>query len=226
MAVEHIAVIAIDGPSASGKGTVAQLVAQQLGFHYLNSGAIYRVAALAARRAGIALDDEAKLIHLAQGLDLRFAGEDILLNGESVTDALRSEQSGNDASKIAALPELRRALLGRQRAFRVAPGLVAEGRDMGSVVFPDASPKIFLTASMDARAQRRHKQLMGKGMCVNLSQILQELSERDARDRSRSVAPLQMCADASLLDTTSLSVEQAVAEVLRRYAEASRMASP
>ncbi|BCB25836.1 cytidylate kinase [Sulfurimicrobium lacus] len=212
-----IPVIAIDGPSASGKGTVAALVAKELGFHYLDSGAIYRVTALAAQRAGIALDDENALAELAGKLDVSFDNGEIWLDGTQVGEAVRTEESGNAASKIASLPRLRAALLAFQRSFRKAPGLVADGRDMGSVVFPDATLKIFLTASAEVRAERRYKQLMEKGMRANLSQILQDLQQRDARDSARSVAPLQKCADASLLDTDTLTIAAAVNEVLRRY---------
>lgn len=218
-------VIAIDGPSASGKGTVAALVAKNLGFHYLDSGAIYRVAAVAAMRAGIPLDDEGALAELAAGLDVRFDNGDIWLGGEKVSDAVRAEESGNAASKIAALPRLRLALLEFQRGFRKAPGLVADGRDMGSVVFPDAALKIFLTASAEVRAERRYKQLMEKGNHANLASILQDLQQRDARDSARSVAPLQKCADASLLDTDNLNIAEAVAGVLDRYRDSVRQAS-
>lgn len=212
-----IPVIAIDGPSASGKGTVAALVAKELGFHYLDSGAIYRVTALAAQYAGIALDNESALAELAGKLDVSFDNGEIWLAGQKVGEAVRTEESGNAASKIASLPRLRAALLAFQRSFRKAPGLVADGRDMGSVVFPDATLKIFLTASAEIRAERRYKQLMEKGMHANLSQILQDLQQRDARDSARSVAPLQKCADASLLDTDPLTIAAAVNEVLRRY---------
>ncbi|MBI3523196.1 MAG: (d)CMP kinase [Betaproteobacteria bacterium] len=217
-----IPVIAIDGPSASGKGTVAALVAQRLGFHYLDSGSLYRLTALAASRAGVALDDEPQVAALAAGLPARFEAGRIRLAGgqgkdEDVTDAIRSEASSAGASKVAALPVVRAALLERQHAYRQAPGLVAEGRDMGSVVFPDARLKVFLTASAEARAERRYKQLMEKGMSANITSLLQDLQERDARDAARSVAPLQKCVDAELLETTQLSVEQAVQAVLGWY---------
>ena len=221
-----IPVITIDGPSASGKGTVAQLVARQLGFHYLDSGALYRVLALAATRRGVPLDDEAALARLASGLDIRFEDGNIWLDGVEVNDAVRSEECGNNASRIAALPQVREALLGLQRAFRKAPGLVCDGRDMGSVVFPDAATKIFLTASAEVRADRRYKQLMEKGMCANLLQILQDIRQRDARDSARSVAPLQQCADASLLDTSSLTIDQSVAEVMARFQTSSSSQHP
>ena len=207
-------VIAIDGPSASGKGTVAALVAERLGLHYLDSGSLYRLTALAASRAGIALDNEAALANIAAALPAEFIDGKILLAGEDVTLAIRSEESSKGASIVAALPAVREALLDRQRAYRQAPGLVAEGRDMGSVVFPDAVLKVFLTASAQARAERRHKQLIEKGMSANISTLLRELQERDERDAARSVAPLQKCVDAKLLDTTNLSVEQGVSAVL------------
>ena len=221
MTAPSIPVIAIDGPSASGKGTVAALVAQALGFHYLDSGAIYRVTAHAAQRAGLSLDDEAVLAELARGLDLRFEGGEVFLDGEAVGDAIRTEEAGRAASKIAAMPVLRAALLERQRAFRQAPGLVTDGRDMGSVVFPDATVKIFLTASCEARAQRRYKQLIEKGFDANLAALFQDLSERDARDAARAAAPLKQTADAALLDTTGLTISQAVERVLQGYRTAS-----
>ncbi len=219
MSMNDIPVIAIDGPSASGKGTVAQRVAEKLGFHYLDSGALYRLVALAAMRAEVDLTDETALADIARDLAVVFAGAKIQLQGEDVTDAIRAEACSNGASRIAAYPQVRTALLQRQRAFRQFPGLVADGRDMGSVVFPDAALKIFLTASAETRAQRRYKQLMEKGIDANISTLLQDIRERDARDSNRSVAPLQQGADASLLDTTSLNITQAVDEVLRQYAE-------
>ncbi|HEY6095819.1 MAG TPA: bifunctional 3-phosphoshikimate 1-carboxyvinyltransferase/cytidylate kinase [Gallionellaceae bacterium] len=214
---QSIPVIAIDGPSASGKGTVAQRVAQALGMHYLDSGALYRLLGLAAQRHGVPLDAEERLAELAGQVDIRFEGADIWLDGQKTGDELRTEEAGSAASKIAALPKVRAALLDKQRAFRQAPGLVADGRDMASVVFPDAVLKIFLTASAEARAERRYKQLMEKGMSVNISALLQDIRQRDERDSQRSVAPLQQAPGASLLDTTALNIEQAVAEVLKRY---------
>jgi cytidylate kinase len=218
-------VIAIDGPSASGKGTVAALVAQALGFHYLDSGAIYRVTAYAAQEAGVALEDEAALALMALQLQLRFDGGEVYLAGRAVGDAIRSEAAGRAASRIAALPALRAALLERQRAFRVAPGLVSDGRDMGSVVFPDAALKVFLTASAEERAQRRYKQLIEKGFDANLAALLQDLKERDARDAARSAAPLQQTADAVLLDTTRLNIQQAVQQVLDWWGDSKRSKS-
>ena len=209
--------IAIDGPSASGKGTVAQRVATELGFHYLDSGALYRLLATAAQRDGIALENEAELTALAGRIDIRFEGEKIWLDGGLVGDELRSEKSGAAASKIAALHGVRAALLDKQRAFRRAPGLVTDGRDMASVVFPDAVLKIFLTASAEARAERRYKQLKEKGMDANIAPLLQDIKARDERDTQRSAAPLQQTPGASLLDTTDLSIEQAVDSVLTGY---------
>jgi len=212
-----VPVIAIDGPSASGKGTVAMLVAQELGFNYLDSGALYRVLALAAQRHGVALNDEVGLAKLAGFMAVRFEGADIWLEGEKVGDEVRGEQCAAGASQVAALPAVRMALLARQRTFRRAPGLVTDGRDMGSVVFPDAALKVFLTASPEVRAERRYKQLMEKGMSANIATLLQEIRARDERDSRRSVAPLQQATDASLLDTTELDIDQAVQAVLTSY---------
>ncbi|MFZ2525244.1 MAG: bifunctional 3-phosphoshikimate 1-carboxyvinyltransferase/cytidylate kinase [Candidatus Ferrigenium altingense] len=214
---QAVPVIAIDGPSASGKGTVAQRVAQQLGYHFLDSGAMYRLLGLAAQQRGIALDAEVRLADLAEGIDILFEGADIWLDGVKVGDELRTEQSGAAASRVAALPRVRAALLDRQRAFRRAPGLVADGRDMASVVFPDAALKIFMTASAEARAERRYKQLKEKGMGANIAALLQDIQARDERDTQRSTAPLQQAPGAILLDTTALNIEQAVQEVLVRY---------
>lgn len=219
MDINDIPVIAIDGPSASGKGTVAQRVAEKLGFHYLDSGALYRLVALSAMRAEVNFADEQALSDVATRLDVAFEGAGIRLGNEDVTDAIRAEACSNAASRIAAYPRVRAALLERQRAFQQVPGLVADGRDMGSVVFPDAALKIFLTASAETRAQRRYKQLMEKGIDANIATLLQDIRERDARDSNRSVAPLQQGAGTSLLDTTSLDIEQAVDGVLRQYAE-------
>ncbi|MCU0972661.1 MAG: bifunctional 3-phosphoshikimate 1-carboxyvinyltransferase/cytidylate kinase [Burkholderiales bacterium] len=214
----HAPVIAIDGPSASGKGTVAQRVAQALGFHFLDSGALYRLVALKALHSGTPPDDEASVARLAERLDVTFsAAGSVSLDGEPVGNALRSEEIGTLASRVAALPKVRTALLTRQHAFRRSPGLVADGRDMGSVVFPDADLKIFLTASAEERARRRHKQLMEKGLSATMREILQDIQERDLRDTQRGVAPLQMCADAEMLDTTDLTIEEVVAAILARY---------
>lgn len=217
--INDVPVIAIDGPSASGKGTVAQRVAAKLGFHYLDSGALYRLVALATMRAGVDLGDERTISDVAASLDVVFKDEEIRLGNENVTDAIRTEACGNSASRIAAYPLVRAALLARQRAFCQLPGLVADGRDMGSVVFPEAVLKIFLTASAETRAQRRHKQLMEKGIGANIATLLQDIRDRDARDSNRSVAPLQLGTDTTLLDTTSLDITQAVDSVLKQYIE-------
>ncbi|MCK9381973.1 MAG: bifunctional 3-phosphoshikimate 1-carboxyvinyltransferase/cytidylate kinase [Sulfuritalea sp.] len=207
-------VIAIDGPSASGKGTVAERVAAVLGYHYLDSGSLYRLTALAAARADVLLDDEAGVAALAASLPAIFEGGRVLLAGDDVTDAIRTEEVSAGASKVAALPAVRAALLARQRAYRRFPGLVADGRDMGSVVFPAAMAKVFLTASAQVRAERRYKQLIAKGMPANMHALLQDLQERDARDAQRSVAPLRQCDDADLVDTTPLDIDAAVAAVM------------
>jgi len=214
-----IPVIAIDGPSASGKGTVAARVAAALGFHLLDSGALYRLTAVAAIKAGVALDDEAALTQIAAGLDVRFADGATWLAGEEVSDAMRSEAASVGASKVAVFGGVRAALLGRQRAFRQAPGLVGDGRDMGSVVFPDAALKVFLTASVEIRAERRYKQLIEKGVSANLESLSQDLRERDERDRNRAHAPLVQLPDALLLDTSSMSADAAVRFVLDAWRE-------
>ena len=216
-----VPVIAIDGPSASGKGTVAQAVARALGFHYLDSGALYRLVALAAMNGGIDLGDEAALTALAAGLDARFAGGEILLGGERATEAIRTEACSVASSRVAAVPGVRAALLDRQRAFREPPGLVADGRDMGSVVFPDAGLKVFLTASPETRAERRYKQLKDKGIAANIATLLLDLAERDARDAARAVAPLKPAPDARILDTTGLTPDEAADTVLAWYRESS-----
>lgn len=212
-----VPVIAVDGPSASGKGTVAQQVAQRLGFHYLDSGSLYRLVALAALRRGVALDDEGRVARLAETLDVRFEADGAWLDGEPAAEAIRDEACSNAASKVAALPKVREALLARQRSFRRAPGLVADGRDMGSVVFPDSRVKVFLSASVEARAERRYKQLKQKGITANMAVLLKDLRERDARDTARSVAPLKHCPDARLLDTTAMSAEDAAERILAWY---------
>mgnify|MGYP001602958468 FL=1 len=209
-----VPVIAIDGPSASGKGTIAERVAEALGFHYLDSGALYRLVALAALRAGIDLEHEPALAALAKALEVRFSRGIIMMLDQDVTDDIRSEICGMGASKVAALPRVRQALRARQQAFRQAPGLVAEGRDMGTVVFPDAQLKLFLTASAEVRAERRYKQLKEKGIDANIRLLLQELRERDERDSARSTAPLKKAADARELDSTGLGIDEVVRQVL------------
>lgn len=216
-----VPVITIDGPTASGKGTVAQRVAQRLGWHYLDSGALYRLTALSALRSNTLLSDQERIAALAAALSCSFSGASVQLSGENVTDAIRTEEVGNAASKIAALPAVRRALAGLQLGFRQAPGLVADGRDMGTVLFPDASLKVFLTASVAARAQRRYKQLIGKGFSANMIDLSRDLNERDARDAQRATAPLRPAEGAYLLDTSDMSADQAVAQVLRWYARIS-----
>ena len=218
-AFSSIPVIAIDGPTASGKGTVAQMVAQRLGFHYLDSGSLYRLTAVAAERQGTDLADESALAQLAAMLNVRFAGGKVWLEGCDVTDEIRTESASQNASRVAALPPVRQALLKRQRAFCEAPGLVCDGRDMGSVVFPAASLKIFLTASVEARAERRTKQLKQKGMSAIMADVVKELRIRDERDMSRPVAPLKHFSDAYLIDTTDISADEAVEKILGLYQE-------
>jgi len=211
-------VVAIDGPSGSGKGTIARELADRLGWHRLDSGALYRAVGLAALRADIPLDDAQTLAGLTERLDIRFlAGngtESVQLDGADVTAEIRSEEAGRAASRVAALPAVRRALLERQRAFARAPGLVADGRDMGTVVFPAAALKVFLTASPEERARRRHKQLKEKGIDVSLRDLSKGIADRDRRDASRSVAPLKPAADAKVLDSTDLDSVEVVQRVL------------
>jgi cytidylate kinase len=214
-----IPVMTIDGPSGSGKGTVSRAAARALGWGLLDSGALYRLVALAGRRAGVKLDDGPELARLAGTFNIRFgsgtAGEEaVWLDDTEVTSAIRTEEAGNDASKVAALPLVRAALLERQRRFARSPGLVADGRDMGTVVFPEAEVKIFLTASAAERAARRHKQLKEKGVAATLAALSLEIAERDQRDMNRAVSPLVASADAVLLDTTGMSVDAVVERVL------------
>ena len=215
-----VSVITIDGPSGSGKGTISRAVARSLGWALLDSGALYRLVALTARRAGINLDDAEGLASLAERFSIRFgsneSGEEVVwLDERDVTRAIRTEEAGNDASKVAALAPVRAALLERQRRFAVPPGLVADGRDMGTVVFPQARCKIFLTASPAERALRRYKQLKEKGVTANLAALSLEIAERDERDSTRSASPLVASADATMLDTTGMSVDDVVERVLR-----------
>jgi CMP/dCMP kinase len=217
--MSKVPVMTIDGPSGSGKGTVSRAAARNLGWALLDSGALYRLVALAGRKAGVSLDDGPGLARLAASFDIRFgsggSGEEVVwLDGQVVTGAIRTEGAGNDASKVAALPVVRAALLDRQRRFAVAPGLVADGRDMGTVVFPQAEVKIFLTASAAERAARRHKQLKEKGVAATLAALSLEIAERDLRDTNRAISPLVASADAILLDTTTMSVDAVVERVL------------
>lgn len=215
----NVPVITIDGPTASGKGTVASRVAERLSFHLLDSGALYRLTALQALRREVDLRDEHAIAKLAEHLPARFQGEHIYLAQEEVTHAIRAEEVGNMASKIAALPTVRTALFGLQLGFRQTPGLVADGRDMGTVIFPTAKLKVFLTASVEARAQRRYKQLIDKGFSANMNDLLADLQARDERDTNRAVAPLAPASDAHLLDTSEMGVDQAVDQVLAWYAQ-------
>lgn len=219
MAAPAFPVIAVDGPTASGKGTVAQRVAAALGWHYLDSGALYRLVALRALQLGIDAADGSALAELARRLRPRFDAGRIELDGRDVTDEIRREDVGVMASRIAVQQPLRSALLELQRAARRSPGLVADGRDMGTVVFPDAKLKVFLTASAEARAERRHKQLREKGFSSSIAALLQDLRARDERDSSRSAAPLRPAEDARQLDSSDLSIEQVVAQILRWHGE-------
>jgi cytidylate kinase len=217
--MQETPVIAIDGPAASGKGTIAKRIATALGFQYLDSGALYRLVALAAERAGIGLDDENAVTALTASLEARFDQGETWLARQPVGDAIRTEAISAGASRVAALAGVRAALLERQRAFCAPPGLVAEGRDMGTVVFPRASLKIYLTASARARAERRHKQLMEKGLGANIQALLRDIRERDARDSARAAAPLKPAEDAIEIDTTELSIEQVVDRILALWRE-------
>jgi cytidylate kinase len=219
MTTSHIPVITIDGPTASGKGTVAHKVALRLGFHYLDSGSLYRLTALSALRKGIDLNDDHALAKLAGALHCSFEGDEILLSHENVTNAIRAEEVGSAASKIAILTPVRQALYALQLSFRKAPGLVADGRDMGTVIFPHASLKVFLTASPEARAERRYKQLIGKGFSANMDDLLKDLWERDARDSNRTISPLKPAEDAHILDTSSMTADEAVEQVISWYAD-------
>ena len=211
-----VPVLCIDGPSGSGKGTVARRVAEALGWGYLDSGALYRLVALAAEEAGISLDDEAGLARLAAALPVRFesGGERVWLGEREVLDELRTERCGDRASRVAALPAVREALKDLQRGFARAPGLVADGRDMGTVIFPGAPFKVFLTASAEERARRRYKQLKDKGFDVNLAALFEEVTARDRRDAERAVAPLRPAEDARVIDSTAMAIDETVAEVL------------
>jgi cytidylate kinase len=219
MTTSPIPVITIDGPTASGKGTVAHLVADRLGFHLLDSGALYRLTALSAVRRGVDLNDEHALAKTAEHLPARFVDGEIRLADENVGQAIRAEEIGNLASRIAALPSVRQALFGLQLGFRQTPGLVADGRDMGTVIFPSAQLKIFLTASVAARAQRRYKQLIDKGFSANMDDLLADLQARDDRDTHRSIAPLVPAEGAHVLDTSGKTVAEAVEQVMQWWSQ-------
>lgn len=225
---DEIPVITIDGPSGSGKGTISRHLAQELGWHFLDSGALYRLVGLGGAKHGIANSDEAKIAEYARHLDVRFEASQpddeprIFLEDQDVTNELRTETCGELASKVAAIPAVREALLARQRHFRQMPGLVADGRDMGTTVFPQANFKLFLTASAEVRAQRRYKQLKEKGNSVSLSALVHDINQRDARDRSRSVSPLVPAPDAVILDTSEMDIPQ----VMQRVQELVRQALP
>jgi cytidylate kinase len=216
---DTIPVLALDGPSGSGKGTVGQILARRLGWHFLDSGALYRSLGIAAEQTGVDLDNKSALARLALEMSLRFTPResadtvDVLLNGQEIGDRLRTEESGRRASILAAIPEVRRALLQKQHSFRQAPGLVADGRDMGSTVFPDAILKVYLTATPELRAERRYKQLKDKGFDVNLRELFNEIRERDARDAVREVSPLKPATDACVLDTSQLDISGVVERV-------------
>jgi CMP/dCMP kinase len=218
--ISAVPVVAIDGPSGSGKGTIGRLLAHKLSWHYLDSGALYRLVALAALNRHIDLSDAAALAVAATSLRVRFAsgagGDRVYLDNDDVSADLRTERAGDAASKVAVIPEVRAALLQRQRDFAVPPGLVADGRDMGTVVFPDAKLKVVLTASAEARAMRRHKQLKEKGIDVSLPDLSWDIAQRDARDANRTVAPFRAAADAHVIDSTSLTPEEVVAHILQR----------
>lgn len=214
-----VPVVTIDGPSGSGKGTISLTTAQKLGWHFLDSGAIYRLLALSILNHNLPLDDEAILVDVAHRLDVQFTAEsggelEIYLENKPVTNKIRTEECGNAASKVAVVPAVREALLERQRGFRQAPGLIADGRDMGTVVFPDATLKIFLTASAEERAKRRYNQLKQKGIDANLAHLRDEIAERDKRDAERAVSPLKTADDAIIIDSTHMSIDEVVEQVM------------
>jgi cytidylate kinase len=218
--MNDVPIVTVDGPSGSGKGTISQMLARHLGWHFLDSGAMYRVTGLAALRQGIPVERVLELSNLAEKLDVTFEENKIILQGDEVSDLIRTESAGNMASKVAAIPEVREALLARQRAFARPPGLVADGRDMGTVVFPRAGAKIFLTASAEERANRRYKQLKEKGFDGSLADLAEEIRERDARDRNRSTSPLRAAAAALEVESTGMSIQAVFDRVLQHVMEA------
>jgi len=219
--VSSVPVITVDGPSGAGKGTVAKLLAEQLKFKILDSGALYRLTGLLVNRAGNGFDNEIEAAELASSMQVEFTVDGVILNGEDVSLAIRTESAGNDASKVAAMPAVRAALLDWQKAFAKMPGLIADGRDMGTTVFPQAPLKIFLTASAEERAQRRHKQLNEKGISSNIAALAVEIAERDERDRTRATSPLVPADDAIVIDSTSLSINEVVQQILTLWSERS-----
>jgi len=219
--VSAVPVITVDGPSGAGKGTVAKLLAEQLKFKILDSGALYRLTGLLVNRAGNGFDNEIEAAELASSMQVEFTVDGVILNGEDVSLAIRTESAGNDASKVAAMPAVRAALLDWQKAFAKMPGLIADGRDMGTTVFPQAPLKIFLTASAEERAQRRHKQLNEKGISSNIAALAVEIAERDERDRTRATSPLVPADDAIVIDSTSLSIDEVVQQILTLWSDRS-----
>jgi cytidylate kinase len=219
--VSAVPVITVDGPSGAGKGTVAKLLAEQLKFKILDSGALYRLTGLLVNRAGNGFDNEAQAAELASSMQVEFTADGVILNGEDVSLAIRTESAGNDASKVAAMPAVRAALLDWQKAFAKMPGLIADGRDMGTTVFPQAPLKIFLTASPEERAQRRHKQLNEKGISSSIAALAAEIAERDERDRTRATSPLVPADDAIVIDSTSLSIDEVVQQILTLWSDRS-----
>ena len=215
----HASVVTIDGPGGSGKGTLSSLVAAKLGWHLLDSGALYRIVAVSAKSQVIDLKDESSLVKMIADLQIAFTGDKVDVDGNDLSDIIRTEEAGAAASRVAALPGVRDAILSLQKSFQCAPGLVADGRDMGTVVFPQSKAKIFLDASAEARADRRYRQLKNKGLSVNLRDLLEQIQERDARDRGRAVAPLKPAADALIIDSTQMTIEEVLEVIMSEVAK-------